>query len=77
MGNPISLSEFKQYRRKQIAQIREYVPGETLSGRVSISAVDRDAGSPKLGDMIARNPDNHDDQWLIAADYFGKNFEPV
>jgi len=27
--------------------------------------------------MIARNPKNHDDQWLIAADYFADNFEPV
>jgi len=68
---------FKQYRRKQIAEIRAYVPGEVLSDRVSISAADRDAGSPKLGDMIARNPKNHDDQWLIAKDYFDENFEEI
>lgn len=68
---------FSQYRRKQIAEARPYVVGETLSDRVSISAADRDAGSPKDGDMIARNPKNHDDQWLIAADYFGDNFEPL
>lgn len=71
------MSEFQQYRRKQIAEIRTFEPGETLSDRVSVSAADRDAGSPKLGDMIARNPKNHDDQWLIAADYFADNFEPV
>jgi hypothetical protein len=68
---------FKQYRRKQIAEIREFVPGETLSDRVSISAADKEAGSPKAGDMIARNPKNHADQWLIAADYFADNFEAV
>jgi hypothetical protein len=68
---------FKQYRRKQIAEIRGYVPGEVLSDRVSISAADRDAGSPKLGDMIAQNPKNHDDQWLIAKDYFDENFEEI
>lgn len=53
---------FKQYRRKQIAELRPYEPGEVLSDRVSISPADRDAGSPKAGDMIARNPKNHDDQ---------------
>ena len=41
---------------------------------VSVSPVDRDAGSPKTGDMIARNPINHDDKWLIAADYFAAKF---
>ena len=71
------MSDFAQYRRKQIAELRPYVAGETLSERVSISPADRDAGSPKVGDMIARNPANHDDQWLVAADYFAANFEPV
>jgi len=31
-------------------------------------------GSPKEGDMIARNPANHKDQWLVAAKYFKENF---
>lgn len=53
------------------------MPGETLSERVSISASDQEAGSPKEGDMIARNPVNHEDQWLIAKDYFAENFEPA
>jgi hypothetical protein len=65
---------FKQYRRKQIAELREYIPGEILE-RVSVSASDAEAGSPKVGDMIARNPKNHDDQWLVAAQYFADNFE--
>ena len=64
-----------QYRRKHIAELRPFVPGEDLD-RVSISAPDVEAGSPKLGDMIARNPKNHDDQWLVAAAYFADNFEP-
>lgn len=71
------MSEFKQYRRKQIAELRPYIVGETLSARVSVSSTDREAGSPKVGDMIARNPKNHDDQWLVAAAYFADNFEPV
>lgn len=67
---------FTRYRRKQIAELRPYVVGEDLTG-VSISAVDNLAGSPKEGDMIARNPANHADQWLVAAQYFADNFEPV
>jgi hypothetical protein len=67
---------FKQYRRKQIAELRPYVKGESLEG-VSIAVVDHDAGSPKEGDMIARNPANHRDQWLVAAVYFNDNFEPL
>jgi hypothetical protein len=27
--------------------------------------------------MIARNPANHEDRWLVAAEYFAANFEPV
>jgi hypothetical protein len=68
--------EFKPYRRKQIAELRPYVLGEPMEG-ISISEVDRQAGSPKLGDMIARNPKNHADQWLVSAQYFQDNFEPV
>lgn len=67
---------FTQYRRKQIAELRPYEDGEDMSA-VSISQPDKDAGSPKAGDMIARNPKNHADQWLVAAAYFADNFEPV
>lgn len=66
--------DFKQYRRKELAELKPYVLDETLDG-VSISKPDLEAGSPKLGDMIARNPKNHDDKWLVAAQYFKDNFE--
>jgi hypothetical protein len=65
---------WKQYKRKGLSEMRPYVEGEELS-RVSISAADRDNGSPKIGDMIARNPINHDDQWLVAQKYFEGNLE--
>lgn len=68
---------FKQYRRTQIAEMRPFVDGEVLSDRVSVSKPDRKAGSPKVGDMIARNPENHDDQWLVAKAYFDANFESI
>jgi hypothetical protein len=70
------MREFRQYRRKQIAELRPYETGEDMSG-VSISAADKEAGSPKPGDMIARNPKNPADKWLVAAQYFADNFEPL
>ena len=70
------MTEYKQYHRKQVAEMRSYQVGDDLDG-VSISNADREAGSPKLGDMIARNPKNHGDKWLVAAQYFADNFESV
>lgn len=67
---------FIQYRRKQIAELRLWQPGDDMSG-ISVSAEDTKAGSPKAGDMIARNPKNHADQWLVAKAYFADNFEPL
>ncbi len=66
--------EFQQYRRSQIAELRPYVSGEDMR-TVSVSDVDAAKGSPKTGDMIARNPKNHEDRWLVAAQYFADNFE--
>ena len=70
------IMKYKQYRRKQIAELADWTANFDMSG-VSISDVDRENGSPKLGDKIARNPKNHNDKWLVAADYFADNFEPV
>lgn len=64
---------FKSYKRRKTAELRPYVKDEDLKG-VSISQADRDAGSPKKGDMIARNPDDHSDQWLVARKFFQKNY---
>lgn len=68
------MSEFKTYRRITTGEMRPYVPGEVLRN-VSVSKEDEIAGSPTLGDMIARNPKNHRDQWLVAALYFVENFD--
>jgi len=70
------MSEWKQYKRKGLSEMREYVEGEDVS-HVSISEPDKQNGSPKHGDMIARNPKNHADQWLVAEKYFNDNLEPA
>lgn len=70
---------FTQYRRSQIAELRPYISGEDEldAWDVSVSSEDLKAGSPMAGDMVARNPKNHADRWLVAAKYFADNFEPV
>ena len=70
------MDEWKQYKRKGLSEMRQYQPGEDVS-HVSISEQDKRAGSPKAGDMIARNPKNHNDQWLVAKKYFEDNLEPA
>ena len=63
---------FRKYRRiGKLAEMRAYAPGESLAG-ISVSDEDQ---PPQSGDMIARNPENHDDQWLVGRDYFAANFE--
>lgn len=68
---------FKNYRRKGHSEMRPYLEGEILLPNVSISEADKLNGSPKVGDMIARNPKNHDDQWLVAEKYFNENLELI
>lgn len=68
--------QFKQYTRTNIAEMAEWTPEVDMTD-VSVSAEDKRAGSPKPGDMIARNPENHDDKWLVNADYFSANFAEV
>ena len=65
------MSEFKQYRKSQLAEMRPYVPGEEMSG---VSVSDQDA--PEEGGMIARNADNHADLWYVARAFFEKNYTP-
>jgi hypothetical protein len=67
---------YRQYRRAALAEMADWHPDFDMAG-VSISDADRKAGSPKPGDKIARNPTNHDDRWLVAADYFAANFEAL
>ena len=64
---------FMRYQRREFAELRPYEAGEDIT-KVSVSIPDKENGHPKLGDMIARNPKNHDDQWLVTEQYFKDNF---
>lgn len=77
------MSEWKHYRRAGEIEARHwdaedeyaFVNGDT--GRISISPADRETGKVHglHGGMVARNPDNHDDQWYIAPDFFAKHYK--
>jgi hypothetical protein len=84
------MENFKQYRRIQISQMREvteldinvfknhgfiHISEYPFGNNISISDSDLKNGSPKIGDMIARNPKDYSDQWLVAEQYFKDNFE--
>ena len=72
------MSEYKVYKRLGTAEMRPVLASETFYGLeecVSISHKDITDGSPKMGDMIARNPKSHKDKWLVAKKYFDDNFE--
>jgi hypothetical protein len=75
-GEGFTMAEFAYYRKKQLAEMRPYVDGESLAG-ISVAEVDREHGSPAVGDMIARNPLDHADQWLVSAAFVATNYEPV
>lgn len=62
---------WKQYKRTGLSEMRLYIKGEDLS---NISVADVDDPETDLG-MIARNPDNYDDQWYVDRAYFEKNLE--
>jgi len=72
-----SADNYKKYKRTNVSEMRPYSTDETLDEVVSISKADLDGGSPKDGDMIARNVDDHGDQWLVAGEYFKNNFEEL
>lgn len=67
------MSDFQQYRRKGLAEMRPYILGEDLR---HISVSETDNPEVDLG-MVARNPKNHEDQWYVARQYFEDNFEPA
>ena len=74
--------EFKQYKRKAIAEMRDLDEWETsehlIDIGISVSEVDQALEDAvfKQG-KIARNLNNHSDQWYVAKEYFDSNFEEI
>ena len=78
------MSEWKKYRRTNTTEMRPWVEddinriADPLHGGISVSPEDlrEFEDHNAVHGMIARNPDNHADQWYVARAYFEKNFEP-
>lgn len=68
------MNTYIQFRRKAFAEMIDWHPQFNMTG-VYVDGADKKAGSPKLGDKIARNPSDHSDRWLISSEYFEENFE--
>ena len=66
------MSDWKEYQKTALWEMRPYVPNEDLNG-ISVS----DYEIPRKGGMIARNPKNHSDQWYVACDFFRENYAPA
>lgn len=64
----------KLYRKKGTTPMEPWAQGMDLTG-VSVGDDDVANGSPKPGDMIAHDPENLSDRWLINAGYFASNYE--
>ena len=65
------MNEWKQYKRKDLSEMRPYILGENLT---NISVNKKDDPETDMG-MVARNPKNHEDQWYVARQYFEDNLE--
>jgi len=68
------IEDYTLYRKKSLQPMRPW-DKDTDMTRVSISAADRNNGSPIPGDMIAHNPKDPEDQQLVAGLFFLENYE--
>ena len=71
------MKEFKKYNKTRKSEMRPYIKGEILPKCISRINSKTDIEMLREGDMIARNPDNHNNQWLITKEYFTENFEEI
>ena len=70
---PLQPLTWRNYRKRGFTEMVPYTSGFNMDG-VSISDFDKQNGSPKPGDFIARGTD-HSDMWLVAAQYHKENYE--
>lgn len=73
--------QFTRYCKSHIFEMRPVTQEEIQSGlkddSVSITIGDRQKGSPKQGDMIARLPSDPNNLWLVEEKEFEAIFRPA
>ena len=65
---------WKKFVKTQITEMVPWEPDFDMEN-VSVAAINKETGSPRAGDMIARDPENHADKWLVAEEFFKKNYK--
>jgi hypothetical protein len=63
------------YTKRALQEMEPWTTDVDMIG-VSISSKDMEGGSPKQGDMIAFNPEDRRDRWLVAHRFFINNYDP-
>lgn len=63
------------FRKSSLQEMEPWFAGFAMEG-VSISQADKDNGSPRIGDMIAVNPYDRSDMWLVSEEFFKEHYEP-
>lgn len=63
---------FKLYRKTSTIEARPYIPGEDMKN-IIVSVFD----IPEEDGYIARDPNNHVDQWYLRESFFFENYEEV
>jgi hypothetical protein len=74
------MTEWTQYQRKGVIEVRRWTDADMRAyanreSPISVSGADMESAiyQPPTG-YVARNPDNHADQWYIAPEYFAKHY---
>jgi len=70
------MGKFKKYTRVSTYELRPYIVGESIK-EVAIADQDIINSSPKKGDMIARDPKNHKDKWLLSEEYIKEHLTRI
>jgi hypothetical protein len=74
------MTEWTQYQHKGVIEARKWTDADMRAyanreSGISVSGADMESAiyQPPTG-YVARNPDNHADQWYIAPEYFAKHY---
>jgi hypothetical protein len=60
----------------EVCWMRPYVEGEPMT-HIAVSGVDKLAGHPRIGDMVARETRDGERQWLVTKDYLDQHYEVI
>ena len=64
---------WKKYRKSTVTEIMPWSADVSMDA-VSMGPEDRASGHPREGDMVARNPANPSDMWLLTKEFFEANY---